>query len=59
MRSVSNPEHRHPGEGRDLDLSLCRNGEIPAFAGMTVSVRKMALRAKKKAGPRKANRPLE
>ena len=27
--------HRHPGEGRDLTLSVCRTGEIPAFAGMT------------------------
>ncbi|HMP44696.1 MAG TPA: hypothetical protein PKD99_06285, partial [Sphingopyxis sp.] len=27
---------RHPGEGRDLDLSSCRTGEIPAFAGMTL-----------------------
>jgi hypothetical protein len=27
---------RHPGEGRDLDLASPRNGEIPAFAGMTV-----------------------
>ena len=26
---------RHPGEGRDLDLSQERTGEIPAFAGMT------------------------
>jgi len=26
---------RHPGEGRDLDLASPRNGEIPAFAGMT------------------------
>jgi hypothetical protein len=25
---------RHPGEGRDLDLSAERTGEIPAFAGM-------------------------
>jgi hypothetical protein len=27
---------RHPGEGRDLTLSVCRTGEIPAFAGMTM-----------------------
>jgi len=27
---------RHPGEGRDLTLSVCRTGEIPAFAGMTI-----------------------
>jgi hypothetical protein len=27
---------RHPGEGRDLTLSVCRIGEIPAFAGMTM-----------------------
>jgi hypothetical protein len=27
--------NRHPGEGRDLTLSVCRAGEIPAFAGMT------------------------
>ena len=26
---------RHPGAGRDLTLSPCRTGEIPAFAGMT------------------------
>jgi hypothetical protein len=26
---------RHPGEGRDLTLSVCRTGETPAFAGMT------------------------
>src|SRR3546814_13633430 len=25
----------HPGEGRDLNLAFERNGEIPAFAGMT------------------------
>ena len=27
--------YRHPGEGRDLSLSVYRTGEIPAFAGMT------------------------
>jgi hypothetical protein len=27
--------YRHPGEGRDLTLSVCRTGEIPACAGMT------------------------
>jgi hypothetical protein len=27
---------RHPGEGRDLTLSVFRTGEIPAFAGMTM-----------------------
>jgi hypothetical protein len=27
---------RHPGEGRDLLLSVYRTGEIPAFAGMTM-----------------------
>jgi hypothetical protein len=27
--------YRHPGEGRDLTLSVFRTGEIPAFAGMT------------------------
>ena len=26
---------RHPGEGRDLDLAFCCNGETPAFAGGT------------------------
>ncbi|WP_235211548.1 hypothetical protein, partial [Sphingopyxis sp. LC363] len=29
---------RHPGEGRDLVLSVYRTGEIPAFAGMTVKL---------------------
>ncbi len=27
--------HRHPGEGRDLVGASIRDGEIPAFAGMT------------------------
>jgi hypothetical protein len=27
--------HRHPGEGRDLAGALFREGQIPAFAGMT------------------------
>jgi hypothetical protein len=27
---------RHPGEGRNLALTVLRTGEIPAFAGMTV-----------------------
>jgi len=29
--------NRHPGEGRDLDLAICRTGEIPAYAGMTIN----------------------
>jgi len=29
---------RHPGEGRDLAGALSREGEIPAFAGMTKRV---------------------
>jgi adenosine/AMP kinase len=29
---------RHPGEGRDLTLTVFRTGEIPAFAGMTIVV---------------------
>jgi hypothetical protein len=28
----------HPGEGRDLAGALGRDGEIPAFAGMTILV---------------------
>jgi len=27
---------RHPGEGRDLTDAFYGNGEIPAFAGMTI-----------------------
>jgi hypothetical protein len=29
---------RHPGDGRDLNVAPNRNGEIPAFAGMTSGV---------------------
>ncbi len=29
-------QFRHPGEGRDLTLTIFRTGEIPAFAGMTM-----------------------
>jgi hypothetical protein len=31
--------NRHPGEGRDLTLSVYRTGEIPAFAGMTMDLK--------------------
>jgi hypothetical protein len=31
--------YRHPGEGRDLTLSIYSTGEIPACTGMTDKVR--------------------
>ncbi|MEQ8309543.1 MAG: hypothetical protein RIA72_02465 [Sphingopyxis sp.] len=40
---VSRPSFiRHPGEGRDLTLTVDRTGEIPAFAGMTIELRAAA-----------------
>jgi len=34
---------RHPGEGRDLTMASLRYDEIPAFAGMTIQIRMIAL----------------
>jgi hypothetical protein len=35
-RSASLSLPRHPGEGRDLAGASGRDGEIPAFVGMTI-----------------------
>jgi len=35
---------RHPGEGRDLAGAVRRQGEIPAFAGMTRKMKRLSLK---------------